>query len=100
VVISFVATIILLLSSWNRPSAHAEEVLADLERRRIPVKVHRAQRKGGTRKNPVNFKNAHAAISRVNESREVIWARVERDPGVLQIFPEGAVIHWPEGATQ
>jgi hypothetical protein len=100
VVISFVATIILLLSSWNRPSAHAEEVLADLERQRIPVKARRAQPRGGTRTKPINFKNAHAAILRSNATHEVIWARIEKHPGVSQIFPGGAVIHWPEREKQ
>jgi hypothetical protein len=96
VVISFVATIILLFSSWSRPSTHVEEALADLERQRIPIRVQRKQRNGGTRKHPLGFKNAHAAISRSNESQDVIWARVEEHPGVLQIFPGGAVIEWPE----
>ncbi len=95
-VISFLATIILLISSWSRPSTHVEEALADLERQRIPAKVHRAQRSGGTRRHPLGFKNAHAAIARSNDTQEVIWARVEKHPGVWQIFPGGAVIEWPE----
>lgn len=98
-VISFVATIILLISSWSRPSNHVEEALADLERQRVPLRVQRKQRNGGTRKRPVGFKNAHVAISRSNEAQEVIWARVEKQPGVLQIFPGGAVIEWPEKVT-
>jgi len=96
VVISFVATIILLFTSWSRPSNHVEEALADLERQRIPIRVQRKQRNGGTRKHPLGFKNAHAAISRSNESQDVIWARVEAQPGLWQIFPGGAVIEWPE----
>jgi hypothetical protein len=100
VVISFIATIILLVSSWNRPSTHVEEALADLERQRIPVRVQRKQRNGGTRKHPLSFKNSHAAISRSSDTQEVIWARVEKYPGVLQICPGGAVIPWPESVTQ
>ncbi len=99
-VISIVAAIILLISSWNRPSADVEEALVDLERQRIPVKVKWTKSRGGTRRNPLNFKNAHAALSRSNETQEVIWARVEKHPGVWQIFPGGAVIEWPERVTQ
>ena len=99
-VISFVAAMILLFSYWNRPSAHVEEVLADLEHQRIPVKVLRTQPSGGTRKNPLGFKNAHAAISRSNDLHEVIWARVEKHPRVWQISPRGAVIQWPERGTR
>jgi hypothetical protein len=100
VVISILATIFLLISSWNRPSARVEEALADLERQRIPVRVERKRRSGGTPKNPLGFKNAHAAIARSNETQGVIWARVEDQTGVLLIFPEGAVIEWPERGKQ
>jgi hypothetical protein len=63
--------------------------MVDLERQRILVKVQRTQPSGGTCKNPPGFKNAHAAISRSNETQEVIWARVENQTGVLLIFPGG-----------
>ena len=96
-VISFVAAMILLVPSWNCPSANVERALAALERERILVKVLRTQPIGGTRRNPLRFKNPHAAIARSNDTQEVIWARVESDPGVWQIFPGGAVIEWPEG---
>ncbi len=99
-VISFVATILLLISSWSRPSTQVEEALADLERQRIPIRVQRKQQSGGTRKHPLGFKHAHAAISRSNEAQEVIWARVEKHPGVWQVFPGGAVIEWPEKVTR
>ena len=96
-VISLIATIVLLMNSWNRPSTHIEEALADLERQRIPIRMQRKVRGGGTRRNPLGFKNTRAAIARSNDTQEVIWARVESDPGVWQIFPGGAVIQWPEG---
>src|SRR6266849_1844004 len=86
-----------LIPSWNRPSADVEAALADLERQRVLVKVLRTQPSGGTRKNPPGFKNAHAAISRSNDTQDVIWARAEKHPGVWQVFPGGAVIQWPEG---
>ena len=98
-VISFVAAMILLVPSWNCPSANVERALAALERERILVKVLRTQPSGGTRKNPLGFKNAHAAIARSNETQEVIWTRVEQHSGVWQIFPGGAVIQWPESVT-
>jgi hypothetical protein len=66
-----------------------EEALAGLERQRILVKVQRKQPSGGTHKNPLGFKNAHAAISRSNETQQVIWARVEKHPGFGRYFPEG-----------
>jgi hypothetical protein len=100
VLISIVATIILLISSWNRPSAWVEEALGDLERQRIPVKAKWTKSRSGTRKNPLNYKNTHAAITRSNECQEVIWARVKKHLGVWQIFPGGAVIHWPERETR
>src|SRR5712692_3935139 len=87
---------LLLIPSWNRPSADVEAALADLERQRVLVKVLRTQPSGGTRKNPPGFKNAHAAISRSNDTQDVIWARAEKHPGVWQVFPGGAVIQWPE----
>jgi hypothetical protein len=89
VVISIVATILLLLPSWSRPSTDVEAALADLERQRILVKVQRTQPSGGTCRNPPGFKNAHAAISRSNETQQVIWARVEKHPGFGRYFPEG-----------
>jgi hypothetical protein len=98
--ISIVATILLLLPSWSRPSADVEAALADLERQRILVKVQRTQPSGGTCRNPPGFKNAHAAISRSNETKGVIWEQVEQHPGVWQVFPGGAVIHWPEKVTR
>ena len=98
--ISIFATIILLVSAWTRPSAHVEEALADLERQRIPVKAQKRQPRGGTRNNPLGFKNAPAAISKSKETQEVIWARIAKHPGVWQIFPEGAVIQWPKGETR
>ncbi len=79
----------LLVPSWNRPSANVERALAALERQRILVKVLRTQPSGGTRKNPLGFKNAYAAISRTNGSQKVIWARVEQHPGFGSYFPEG-----------
>ena len=87
----------LLIPSWNRPSADVEAALADLERQRVLVKVLRTQPSGGTHKNPPGFKNAHAAISRSNDTQDVISARAEKHPGVWQVFPGGTVIQWPEG---
>jgi hypothetical protein len=100
VVNSVVATIISLISAGCRPSAHVEESLADLGRQRIPVKEQRKQGSGGARKHPLGFKNAHAAGSRSNESREVIWGLVEKQSGVWQVFPGVAVIQWPEDMTR
>ena len=96
-VITFIATVVLLVHSWSRPSIHVEEALADLERQRIPIRMQRKERGGGTRKNPLGFKNPQAALARSNATHEVVWARVGSYSGISQIFPGGAVIHWPEG---
>lgn len=55
-----------------------------------------ARTSGRDRDNPKHVMSLNIAVWLAETSREAIWVRIAKYPGVYKVYPGGRSIHYPE----